>query len=106
MVGRGKKKTARRRREEEKYAEKIVEVKEDIKAMAKRVKENRRKVMTYFGLLNGSVIIGGAIEYAVKTKWTRPVFGCVCIGTVLLGVSSVYYWNKEKIVKKALNRIF
>ena len=38
MVGRGKKKTARRRKEEEKYAEKIVEVKEDIRAMAKRVK--------------------------------------------------------------------
>ena len=38
MVGRGKKKTARRRKEEEKYAEKIVEVKEEIKAMAKRVK--------------------------------------------------------------------
>ena len=29
--------------------------------------------MTYFGLLNGSVIIGGAIEYAVKTKVSKTL---------------------------------
>ena len=30
--------------------------------------------MTYFGLLNGSVIIGGAIEYAVKTKVSKTLY--------------------------------
>ena len=30
--------------------------------------------MTYFGLLNGSVLIGGAIEYAVKTKVIKTLY--------------------------------
>ena len=50
--------------------------------------------MTYFGLLNGSVLIGGAIEYAVKTKVIKTLYEIKVFGE---GGGLRYLWTERDV---------
>ena len=62
-------------------------------------RSNQRDLLTYLGLVNGTVILGCSIGYALTTHhWGILSKVGVLVGMSMAGLSSIYFWDREDIL--------
>jgi len=87
--------------------ERVVAMKDKVEDSVGYVKENssefvkshQRELLTYLGLVNGTVILGCSIGYALTThQWGLLSKMGVLVGMSMAGISSLYFWDKEDML--------